>query len=738
MGLSQTILGEQDRQKLDGIVQKMIANGESEENIRFVVGDFKQKYSKKKDGGSESVSAGPSTLPPKNPELDKIHESLLGGLDKKGASDNAFAQTDRPIGDKDIWAHEKQVKQEKLQSLIHGYSFEEAAARYNKPNLQEYYPFAEKNNATAGKYVEQMLNDPDVLELAKSDPVVGHKLEQAKANWYSHFPQAAKKAVAQKIGQKREDQGKNSWFLNNPGKESTDKTVEQMVNSGELSSSEALTYQKEIQPLLAQSAFQRGIIHDNPIPTEDLVHGLSGGITEGAEGVASTLRNVANAATLGNAENEGYLENSEARKERMTNDEYATARIKPNGIHEIASTAGHLAGYVGTMALAQAMGGKAGIEGETLNKLVPFLFFEGQNAERAKEQHPDNPAAQVLQTWLTTYVDMNFAKLLPTEKIAAKAGQSFSREIAPEVEALTNGGIDKVVAAQSIGSKLKDIGAKALNLTKEVAAGNTKTAIALGTWDLAHKGIESILSGGDLSMEDAVLDNLNSAKTNWLASSLLSVMGARGLPPKINASIVREMANNPEHFHEVIDNNDNFSPEQKAEAHQNLDQAATVVSDLNRVKDMSQAQKDKYMLSKLSSISKVLQAQKSGNSIETLKASMDAAKDEETQKDIVSGKDKATEFERVNEKPEEPVESIQPQKVEIPEVSKKTDAEVKQVMESSIPEEKSRELVDAKLFTEDGTETKKMSAKTADMLYRKHLDKLESIINDCPALKKSA
>ncbi|MEA3429814.1 MAG: hypothetical protein U9R08_00925 [Nanoarchaeota archaeon] len=41
------MLQEQDRQKLDNIVKQMTTNKESQENIQFVVNDFKQKYSKK-------------------------------------------------------------------------------------------------------------------------------------------------------------------------------------------------------------------------------------------------------------------------------------------------------------------------------------------------------------------------------------------------------------------------------------------------------------------------------------------------------------------------------------------------------------------------------------------------------------------------------------------------------------------------------------------------------------------
>src|SRR4051812_13386439 len=67
MGLSQSILNDADRKKLDGIIQKMETNGEPEESIRFVVDDFKSKYGVKKNGGgSESASAVPSTSKNRN------------------------------------------------------------------------------------------------------------------------------------------------------------------------------------------------------------------------------------------------------------------------------------------------------------------------------------------------------------------------------------------------------------------------------------------------------------------------------------------------------------------------------------------------------------------------------------------------------------------------------------------------------------------------------------------------
>src|SRR6516162_8369470 len=56
-------LSEEHRQKLDSIVQRMIANQESDANIQFVVDDFKKKYSAvpgPKDTTPKTMTATPS------------------------------------------------------------------------------------------------------------------------------------------------------------------------------------------------------------------------------------------------------------------------------------------------------------------------------------------------------------------------------------------------------------------------------------------------------------------------------------------------------------------------------------------------------------------------------------------------------------------------------------------------------------------------------------------------------
>lgn len=70
------MLQEQDRLKLDSIVQKMIANKESDDNIKLVVNDFKQRY-----GGTVSpIQVAPEKKGFFNPN--QSSETFMGGLGK--------------------------------------------------------------------------------------------------------------------------------------------------------------------------------------------------------------------------------------------------------------------------------------------------------------------------------------------------------------------------------------------------------------------------------------------------------------------------------------------------------------------------------------------------------------------------------------------------------------------------------------------------------------------------------
>ncbi len=85
-----TTLQEQDRMKLDGIVQKMISNKESDSNINLVVSDFKQKYAK---SNIPETPPEPNYIQRVGQDYNKAGQDIVSGI-QQGATDinngNAF------------------------------------------------------------------------------------------------------------------------------------------------------------------------------------------------------------------------------------------------------------------------------------------------------------------------------------------------------------------------------------------------------------------------------------------------------------------------------------------------------------------------------------------------------------------------------------------------------------------------------------------------------------------------
>ena len=75
-------LNEKDRQKLDDIVSKMIANKESDKDIQFVVDDFKSKYGlKKKELTQSDLAAGESLSPSTEDKLSPLQKAVKAGAE---------------------------------------------------------------------------------------------------------------------------------------------------------------------------------------------------------------------------------------------------------------------------------------------------------------------------------------------------------------------------------------------------------------------------------------------------------------------------------------------------------------------------------------------------------------------------------------------------------------------------------------------------------------------------------
>lgn len=147
------ILNEPDRQKLDGIVKKMSENGESEDNIRLVVNDFKNKYGvKKKDSvGEKSTISSPDVSPLPSPLLSKS---------EKQNRDSYIEKTDAGVLISDY-----DIKSKEIASKI----FSNPVSAFN-----EYASFSQSREGKVGKILTDInngkLNKEDINYLSKVAP----------------------------------------------------------------------------------------------------------------------------------------------------------------------------------------------------------------------------------------------------------------------------------------------------------------------------------------------------------------------------------------------------------------------------------------------------------------------------------------------------------------------------------------------------------------------------------------
>lgn len=550
-------------------------------------------------------------------------------------------------------------------------SIEETASNYFKdPNASE---------AKRGEMVAQFLSLPDVIDKAKNDPDFRDKYREAKANLYVNHPSYARKEVINKIAQYREDEGHNSWWANNPSVKKTDELVNEMKDNGLLSIDDERVYQKQIKPILAiANASGSG---SAVIPTTGLVESFGEGVTSGFEGIAKTMRDIDNKVTFGKLKDYGLLENDSNKINRLNQEQYSTAQVDPTK-NAISSGIGHLTGQITPMILGGAI--------KSPMMLTNALMFEGENAERAMMMFPNDKGKQFAFTTLATSFDVAAGEFLGNKVSAATKGikSIFSKEAAQVVSNLADGKITAAAAKETLANKFANLFSdqsiiKGAKLVGGIAKQNTETAGIMTAFNVFHNGLEAAFGGRDISGEDIAHEAMQSFKTNWLSSSLLSAMAAgKSGSPKLNGSQLRRIAENPEEIKSLIDKEAEANPASAQEKSINLQDAVNTWKDLQEL-DISDAQKEKFLVKELAKKVSERKAEASTNDLIKKQHEQSAKSAEKEQQDILEGKDMATEHETFVPKEElEKIEPFKPSSISVitPEqVSKPNVVELKKV-----------------------------------------------------------
>jgi hypothetical protein len=511
------------------------------------------------------------------------------------------------------------------------------------PNLDEaalkYFGDENAPEAKKGAYVSAFLNHPDVIDRASHDHNAYEKYLTSQFNLNSNYPSYAFKTISSKIAQERENKGMNSVWANNPSIETTDSLVEQMVKDGKLNEHDALFYKHNINPVL-DFMHKMGAGSDI-IKTTGGLESFGEGVTQGVSGIANSLRDIGNKVTFGKLKDAGLLENDVDRAKRLQQEQYATATVNPTH-NFISHNLGHFTGYMTPMIL----GSLAGVPGY----VNMTLQFEGDRADAARQMFPNDKKKQFAYTALSTAADVFLADFLPTQKAGSAIRGTLEKDIVSNIGDLASGKIAPEVFKETLLNKFANVAAGAGKFGLNVAKENTKAGGVMAGLSVVHNALDAITGGRDVKFDDAANEAVQSFKTGFVGSTFISALAAGKLENrKLAGSSIVEMASNPEHFKNVIEEQARLNPSlNKEDLIQNLNDAAQIYSELKDT-DLKPAQKEKFIVNALAEKIHERKAESSTNTVIKSDAQSKAKEAASIQKDIIKGEDLAHEHDTFDE-----------------------------------------------------------------------------------------
>ncbi len=498
----------------------------------------------------------------------------------------------------------------------------------------------ETGDAKAGTLIDEGLNNPDIIQKAKTNPQFGQQYQIAKDNLYVNHPTYANKKLGTDLGQIMEDNNMNSWLYSNPGVDKTDKAADLLVKNGTWTYREMNYYKQNIRPVVEAGHA------DRIIPLTDFAHQIGYSLNRGAEQYNKSMRNILNVATgnfldpNGNSlpQNLGLIENEQDKKAREDQQLYATSSVEPQGLKGAFEKPLTTVASVAPMLL----GGLAGVPEEA--NMV--LMFESGNQDRAAQLYPgDDAKSKALRTEysiLGTTLDASLMKLLPVNKML-EAKKTLEPEIQKTISSLASGDIEQAEVKPMILDKVnKYIG----SLPKEAV----KTANVLTAYNYLHKGLDAASGSRNLQSEQDSKGLIDNYLTNLLSGAGLAAMSSFGEAIKqpditLDGKAYQQMADSYDYIKQILNEQLQKNPQDPTiqEKLSNLDHIKQVNDELNKNTKLSNEQKQRFLA--LSLKGKVTEDANKNIPDKTL-ANKDAVKDIEQQKqDILN-----------NPQPEQPTE----------------------------------------------------------------------------------
>lgn len=420
--------------------------------------EFKKKDVPSKNGGQVGTS-----VPQSEPDVHKLRN--LSDLKAEGVS----PQQQQDIKNY-VVATDKEHKAKVNDAINTTTDFYKAATKYftGKENeLQNDVPEEQK-----GEHVSNFLNNPNVIERAKTDPAFAQHYKEAKFNWINDFPDAAKKNITQKIGQHLEDTHQTGILYNNPGKQKVDQAVNELAVSGELDPHEVYKYNQDIRPHVGTT---KSLLFGSPIPTSDYVNTISKSLERSGGNIVEGMRDAADKISFGTISKFG--ESRAAHQERVLNDIYSEPQVesKASGANKIGLNIADMVGF----ALPAVLGEMAGVP--TMATLG--TQFYGQNKKDGMVAFPENENKQDAYAALTTGIDLIAGEKLPIKGL----GESI------------RGLVDDAAAGKITQAAAKN---KYLSFLNDTFKGAVQGANAVEVMKVGHNAANAVFGGSDFNVVD--------------------------------------------------------------------------------------------------------------------------------------------------------------------------------------------------------------------------------------------
>jgi len=531
---------------------------------------IKNAFGDNKDAAEQYLQ---ERLAKKGAMLSPKSTGVIPGLSEQIASEQKLSASQTPIQEFDadeiakhidknnvteVSAFNTMKRMRALEDAIQkGGSIPEMASRYNGKRLEE------MPQAMAGLRVDEFLNNPTVIKLAETDPEFARQYRDEKFNLYNQFPAYAQKKIASQLAQKLEDEKMTGWLYANPSVKKTDKAAKMLLDNGDWTQQEYDVYNEKIRPYAVMGA------SDAVIPLTDLVHNAGYGIYKGVNDVASSARDILNKTVgggfldpKGNSlfQNLGLMETNEDRSKRLEEEEANMPSVIPStGFRKTIQQGGQFAGFTVPMIL----GGELRIP----QAVTMALMFEGQNADKARKEFPNDIGKQNLYTLLSTGIDMTLGEALPTKKAAEGIKKLFSEEIVSTIDDLANKKITEATAKSNLGDKL-------FSLLSNTVKENAKTGGVLTAFTTAHNALDAAFGQRKFNIADEVTDAITNYKTNFLTPTFLSLAGAVGKLPVSKENLGRtylEIANNGDKYRELVNQEALTNPQSAKEKLANIE-----------------------------------------------------------------------------------------------------------------------------------------------------------------------